>query len=83
MAEMYTLTLAGHETTSSTLTFLTYELARHPDYQVRMRREIQDRRALVAARGDTDFTMEDLDSLPLTINAIKVRNRCTKQVAVC
>ncbi|RDX48041.1 cytochrome P450 [Lentinus brumalis] len=46
MAEMYTLTLAGHETTSSTLTFLTYELARHPDYQ-------------------------DLDSLPLTINAIK------------
>ncbi|KAI0712960.1 cytochrome P450 [Cerioporus squamosus] len=71
MAEMYTLTLAGHETTSSTLTFLTYELARHPDYQARMRKEIQDRRVLVAERGDTEFTMEDLDSLALTMNAIK------------
>ncbi|RPD78489.1 cytochrome P450 [Lentinus tigrinus ALCF2SS1-7] len=71
MAEMYTLTLAGHETTSSTLTFLTYELARHPEYQARMRKEIQDRRALAAARGDADFTVEDLDSLSLTVNAIK------------
>ena len=72
MAEMYTLTLAGHETTSSTLTFLTYELARHPEYQARMRKEIQARRALVSTRGDGDFTVEDLDSLTLTMNAIKV-----------
>lgn len=73
MAEMFTLTLAGQETTSATLTFLMYELARHPEYQARMRKEIQDRRALVMGRGDTSFTMDDLDSLTLTMNAIKVR----------
>ena len=72
MAEMFTLTLAGHETTSSSLTFLTYELAKHPKYQARMRKEIQDRRALIISRGDTNFTLEDLDSLTLTMNAIKV-----------
>ena len=72
MAELFTLTLAGHETTSSSLTFLTYELARHPEYQARMRKEIQERRALIISRGDTDFTIEDLDSLTLTMNAIKV-----------
>ncbi|KAI0712968.1 cytochrome P450 [Cerioporus squamosus] len=71
MAEMFTLTLAGHETTSSTLTFLTYELAKHPEYQARMRKEIQDRRALVMGRGETSFTIDDLDSLTLTVNAIK------------
>ncbi len=72
MAEMFTLTLAGHETTASTLTFLTYELAKHPEYQARLRKEIQDRRALVMSRGDASFSMEDLDSLTLTMNAIKV-----------
>ncbi len=71
---MFSLTLAGHETTGSTLTFLTYELAKHPDYQARMRKEIQDRRAFVVSRGDTSFNTEDLDSLTLTMNAIKVRS---------
>lgn len=72
MAEMFTLTLAGHETTSTTLTFLLYELARNPEYQTRMREEVQQARARVRARGDTNFTMEDLDSMTLCMNAIKV-----------
>ena len=72
MAEMFTLTLAGHETTSSTLTFLFYELSRHPEYQARMREEIRGLRARVTARGGNEFTIEDLDSLTLTMNAIKV-----------
>ncbi|KAM5543150.1 hypothetical protein V8D89_003024 [Ganoderma adspersum] len=71
IAEMFTLTLAGHETTSSTLTFLFYELARHPKYQARMREEIRGLRARVTARGGNEFTIEDLDSLTLTMNAIK------------
>ena len=74
IAEMFTLTLAGHETTSSTLTFLFYELARHPKYQARMREEIRNLRARVTARGGSEFTIEDLDSLTLTMNAIKVSN---------
>ncbi|EIW62974.1 PAH-inducible cytochrome P450 monooxygenase PC-PAH 4 [Trametes versicolor FP-101664 SS1] len=71
MAEMFTLTLAGHETTATTLTFLLYELARNPEYQNRMREEVQQTRARVIARGDTNFTMEDLDSMTLCMNAIK------------
>ncbi|KAI0745004.1 cytochrome P450 [Earliella scabrosa] len=71
MAEMFTLTAAGHETTGTTLTFLAYELARHPEYQDRMRDEILATRARVEARGDPEFTMDDLDSLTLTLNAIK------------
>ena len=73
MAEMFTLTLAGHETTSSTLTFLFYELSKHQEYQARMREEIRGLRARVTARGGNEFTIEDLDSLTLTMNAIKVR----------
>ncbi|KAI0633724.1 PAH-inducible cytochrome P450 monooxygenase PC-PAH 4 [Trametes polyzona] len=71
MAEMYTLTLAGHETTSGTFTFLLYELARHPEYQARMRQEIKEARARVAARGGMDLTTEDLDNMPICLNAIK------------
>ncbi|KAI0633710.1 PAH-inducible cytochrome P450 monooxygenase PC-PAH 4 [Trametes polyzona] len=73
MAEMYTLTLAGHETTAGTFTFLLYELARHPEYQARMRQEIKDARARVVERGGMDLTMEDLDNMPVCLNAIKVR----------
>ena len=72
IAEMFTLTLAGHETTASTLTFLLYELSRNQEYQARMREEIRGVRARVTARGGSGFTMEDLDSLTLTMNAIKV-----------
>ncbi|KAI0713469.1 PAH-inducible cytochrome P450 monooxygenase PC-PAH 4 [Earliella scabrosa] len=76
MAQMETMTFAGHETTSSTLTFLLYELARNPDYQDRMRKEIQALRARVIERGSesSDLTMEELDSLVLTMNAIKARS---------
>ncbi|PIL34048.1 cytochrome P450 [Ganoderma sinense ZZ0214-1] len=71
IAEMFTLTLAGHETTSGTLTFLFWELSKHPEYQARMRDEIRSVRARVTARGGSEFTIEDLESLTLTMNAIK------------
>ena len=72
IAEMATLTIAGHETTASTLSFALYELAKHPEYQERMRQEIRVARAKVMARGGSEFTIEDLDSLTLSVNAIKV-----------
>ena len=68
---MATLTIAAHDTTSATLSFVLYELARHPEYQERMRQEIRAARAKVIARGGTEFTIEDLDSLTLSLNAIK------------
>ncbi|KAI0745029.1 cytochrome P450 [Earliella scabrosa] len=71
MAEMFTLTAAGHETTAATLTFLTYELARHPEYQTRMREEILAAKSKIEQRGDSEFTMDDLEGLTVTVNAIK------------
>ncbi|KAI0666551.1 PAH-inducible cytochrome P450 monooxygenase PC-PAH 4 [Trametes maxima] len=71
LAEMFTLTLAGHESTAVALTFLLYELARRPDYQERVRKDIRRARARVNARGDSEFTIEDLDNIPSLTNAIK------------
>ena len=80
IAEMFTLTLAGHETTSATLTFVLYELARHPEYQERMRQEIRDVRIKAAQRGEGGLAPEDLESLTLTNNAIKVRTHPESEI---
>ncbi|KAI0331166.1 PAH-inducible cytochrome P450 monooxygenase PC-PAH 4 [Cubamyces sp. BRFM 1775] len=71
LAQMYTLTLAGHETTATTFSFLLYEAALHPEYQARMRQEVLEARARVFERGDVEFTQEDLDAMPVCLNAIK------------
>ncbi|KAI0721329.1 cytochrome P450 [Cerioporus squamosus] len=71
VAEMQTLTFAGHETTASTLSWMLYELAKHPEYQSKMRAEIKAARQAVLARGDSRFSMEDLDSMTTVMNAIK------------
>ena len=73
---MQTLTLAGHETTASTLSWLLYELAHKPKFQARVRDEIRAARAQVSARGDSRFNMDDLDGMTTVVNAIKV---CTIQ----
>ncbi|KAJ3559576.1 hypothetical protein NM688_g255 [Phlebia brevispora] len=64
IAQMATLTLAGHETTANTLSWTLWELAKHPEYQTSMRAEIAAARGKVVARGDTDFVLEDLEALP-------------------
>ncbi|RPD64887.1 cytochrome P450 [Lentinus tigrinus ALCF2SS1-6] len=71
VAEMQTLTFAGHETTASTLSWMLYELSKHPDYQARMRAEIKAARQAMHARGDGRFSIEDLDSMTTVMNAIK------------
>lgn len=77
MAELVVLTTAGHETTASTLTFLLYELARCPEYQTRMRDEVKAARRQVLARGGSHFETDDLDSMVVVTNAIKVRRQST------
>ena len=72
IAEIATLTIATHDTTSVTLSFALYELARHPEYQERMYQEIGATRANVIARRGTEFTTEDLYSLTSSVNATKV-----------
>ena len=71
MSQMSTFLLAGHETTASSMTWLLYELARHPDYQQKMRDEVKAIRARVAERGDSDFSVSDLDSMTYTLAAMK------------
>ena len=73
VSQMSALTLAGHETTANTVTWLLYELAKHPEFQDKLRVEIVEKRAEVNTRGDQDFTIEDFESMPLLLAAIVVR----------
>src|SRR5262249_17954128 len=51
---MVFLMMAAHDTTTSTLTSMTYELARHPEWQERLRDE-----SLALGREQIDF--DDID----------------------
>ncbi len=60
-----TLLFAGHDTTTSTVSFLAYELARHPEWARRLRAE------LAAVCGAREPTASELFSgLPLLTRAI-------------
>ncbi|OCH87516.1 cytochrome P450 [Obba rivulosa] len=71
IAQMGTITIAGHDTTATTLTWLLYELSKNPDYQIKMREEIRMIRSSVTARGDTNFSAEDLDAMKYCMAALK------------
>lgn len=47
--------MVGHETTSCTVSFTLYELARHPEVQRKLRQEVA---------GITDFSYDGINSLP-------------------
>ncbi|KAF9488147.1 cytochrome P450 [Pleurotus eryngii] len=69
LSQMRTIILAGHDTVPSSLSWMLYELAKHPDAQRKIREEI---RALRAQLPDAAaFTVADLDSLPYTNATIK------------
>jgi cytochrome P450 len=61
---MIFLMMAAHDTTTSTLSSLTYELAKHPDWQERVREES---RALGASEPGFD-ELGSLESLGLAMN---------------
>ncbi|TFK84945.1 cytochrome P450 [Polyporus arcularius HHB13444] len=71
ISQMSTFLLAGHETTSNSMSWLLYELARHPEHQALLRQEIQAVRARVAERGDSDLSVSDMDSMHLVVSTIK------------
>ncbi|KAF2157494.1 cytochrome P450 [Myriangium duriaei CBS 260.36] len=65
--QMLTFLAAGHETTSSAFTWLTYLLSTHPEIQTRLRNEVREN--LPDAIGaDTDLATL-LESLPI-LNAV-------------
>jgi cytochrome P450 len=61
-----TLLFGGHDTTSSTLSFLLYELARHPDVLARVRDE-QDG-VLAGAPATADVLLGGLPELDMTLD---------------
>ncbi|KAF7422500.1 hypothetical protein PC9H_010656 [Pleurotus ostreatus] len=71
LSQMATIMFAGHDSSAATLSWLLYELGRHPEDQTRMREEIQHLRGRLPS--GTDFTMAHLDSLVFT-------NACIKEV---
>ncbi|KAI3602247.1 cytochrome p450 [Moniliophthora roreri] len=70
LAQLATVILAGHETTSSMLTWLMYELSRHPKDQERLFQEIKDTRNKTGNEGD--LTVNDYDSMPFLNAVIKI-----------
>lgn len=71
VSQMTTLMLAGHETTASSMNWLLWELSKDLEYQALCRDEIAQIRSQVIARGDDDFTMADLESMPYVTAIIK------------
>lgn len=61
-AEMLNQLVAGHETSSITLTYITYQLSKRPQLQDQLRKEIQ---SLGAARDGSLPSAQQLDTLPL------------------
>ena len=72
LAQMHHLTAAAQETTAGTLSWMLYELAKHPEYQTKIRNEVRAARAAVRGRGDADFNIDDLSGMEVTLAAIKV-----------
>ena len=64
--------LAGHDTVADSLTWTFWELAKDCEFQTRIREEIRAARAKVIERGDTDFSIADLEGMTLLQAALKV-----------
>ncbi len=75
VSEMSGLTIAGHETTANTITWLLWELAKLPSLQDQLRQEIKDKREQIAQKNSPgiDFSMEDLEGMPFLQALLKVR----------
>lgn len=62
--EMLILFIAGHETTANALSFIFFEISRHPEAEEKLRQEI-------AGEGESVFTPESLMKKSFTSNIIK------------
>jgi retinoid hydroxylase len=65
--QVMTLMFAGHDTSTSTLTFMMYELARHPDAAERLREE-QDR--VLAGAAPTIDLLEQMPYLEMVLDEV-------------
>ncbi|EIW80413.1 cytochrome P450 [Coniophora puteana RWD-64-598 SS2] len=68
---MHALMTAGHETTAATISWLLWRMAKHPEVQKKVRAEIRQVEATTRARGDSQFSMADLESMTYTLDVMK------------
>ncbi|KAF7362971.1 Cytochrome P450 [Mycena venus] len=71
LAQMQTIMTAGHETTANTMSWTLFELTKNPDVQAKLRAEIQATERTIHARGDTEFTAADFESMAYTTAVMK------------
>ncbi|KAM6168027.1 ultra-long-chain fatty acid omega-hydroxylase [Erethizon dorsatum] len=87
-AEADTFMFEGHDTTSSGLSWVLFNLAKYPEYQEKCRQEIQE---IMKGRELEELEWDDLTQLPFTTMCIKeslrqfppvtlVSRRCTKDI---
>ncbi|XP_057564838.1 cytochrome P450 4F2 [Hippopotamus amphibius kiboko] len=67
-AEADTFMFGGHDTTASGLSWILYNLAKHPEYQERCRQEVQE---LLRDREPKEIEWDDLTQLPFLTMCIK------------
>ncbi|KZV64464.1 cytochrome P450 [Peniophora sp. CONT] len=65
------LLLAGHDTTALSLTWWLWELARHPEWQERVRSEVRTVRGRLIERGDSEFSISDLEGMSVMHATLK------------
>ncbi|CAO2604688.1 Cytochrome P450 4F6 [Lemmus lemmus] len=78
-AEADTFMFGGHDTTASGLSWILYNLARHPEYQERCRQEVQE---LLRGREPEEIEWDDLNQLPFLTMCIKESLRLHPPVPV-
>ncbi|XP_012370550.1 docosahexaenoic acid omega-hydroxylase CYP4F3-like isoform X1 [Octodon degus] len=67
-AEADTFMFGGHDTTASGLSWVLYNLAKHPEYQERCRQEVRE---LLRGREPEEIEWDDLAQLPFLTMCIK------------
>ncbi|XP_032765672.1 cytochrome P450 4F6-like [Rattus rattus] len=78
-AEADTFMFGGHDTTASALSWILYNLARHPEHQERCRQEVRE---LLRDREPEEIEWDDLAQLPFLTMCIKESLRLHPPVTV-
>nr|XP_012613811.1 phylloquinone omega-hydroxylase CYP4F2-like isoform X2 [Microcebus murinus]XP_012613812.1 phylloquinone omega-hydroxylase CYP4F2-like isoform X2 [Microcebus murinus] len=89
-AEADTFMFAGHDSTASGLSWVLYNLARHPEHQERCRQEVRE---LLRGRDPAEIEWDDLAQLPFLTMCIKeslrlhppapmISRRCTQDIVL-
>ena len=72
LAQMNTILIAGHETTTNSLSFALLEFAKNKSIQDKLSTEIRETRQRMTAEGRSDFTPADLDTMHYLGAVVKV-----------